>query len=66
MRYEQNLWHLGIALLHALFYMPFHSLHFNLQRNAVCRPFLVGALTPKSALTFSSPCWHPDLGSLLP
>lgn len=34
MRHEQKLWHLGIALLHALFCMPFHSLHFNLQRNA--------------------------------
>lgn len=52
MRHEQKRWHLGIALLHALFCMPFHSLHFNLQRNAVWCLSPVGELIPESALLF--------------
>lgn len=49
MRHEQKLWHRGIALLHALFCMPFHSLHFNLQRNAKWCPFLLTELIPELA-----------------
>lgn len=56
MRHERKRWHRGVALFHALFSMPFHSLHFNLQRNAVCCPFLVGELIPKTALILSFLC----------
>lgn len=54
MRHEQKLWHLGIALLHALFCMPFHSLHFNLQRNPAWCLSPVSELIPESALLFHS------------
>lgn len=40
----------GTALLHALFSVPFHSLHFDLQRNAVWCLFLVSELTPEATL----------------
>lgn len=53
---NKNRWHLGIALFHALFYMPFHSLRFNLQRNAVWYLFLVSELIPKMARTSFSLC----------